>query len=107
MLLPTTGTPPPGPTQPAHDLYAVMHGIWCGQGAAAVPSDLRGAVRGAEELRETWGATSVNVYRSLAGHLAGERPVIVIHQHGACLAPGVLHALVGNADITDDSGEQP
>ena len=100
MPLPTTGMPALGQTQPAHDLYAVMHGIWCGEGAAVVPSDLCDAVRGAEELRETWGATSVNVYRSLAGHLAGERPVIVIHQHGAWLAPGVLHALVGDADVT-------
>lgn len=100
MPLPTTGTPAPGQRQPAHDMYAVMHGIWCGEGAAVVPSDLCGAVRGAEELRETWGATNVNVYRSLAGHRAGERPVIVIHQHGAWLTPGVLHALVGEADIT-------
>ncbi|WP_143666610.1 hypothetical protein [Streptomyces reticuliscabiei] len=100
MSLPTTGMLPHGRTQPAHDMHAVMNGIWCGEGAAVVPSDLCGAVRGAEELRETWGATSVNVYRSLAGHLAGEQPVIVIHQHGAWLAPGVLHALVGDSDIS-------
>ncbi|WSM44860.1 hypothetical protein OIE78_35445 (plasmid) [Streptomyces cellulosae] len=101
MTLPTSDTPPLGQAQPTPGLYAIMYGIWCGEGAAVVPSDSRDTVRVAEELRETWGATSVDVYRSLAGHLAGERPVVVIHQSGIWLAPDALHNVVGGGDTTD------
>ncbi|MBV9025912.1 MAG: hypothetical protein JO362_19470 [Streptomycetaceae bacterium] len=65
---------------PASPMYAVMCGIWCGEGAASLPPDLHGALRVAEELLEIWGATRVSVYRSLGAHLDGDSPLAVVRR---------------------------